>query len=381
MRIALVVPGGVDRGGRERVIPALLWLIERLAADNEVVVVALGQEPVASRYQLLGATVVNVPPEARGPHRLARMIARAVHAIGSNGRPDVVHGLWASVSGLSAVLAARRYRVPSLVHVAGGELVALRELGYGGALGRGGRLITSTTLRLAGEVTVASEWMAAHVRANGWRVDRIIPLGVDLARFASPPLGSVAPADRADRLIHVASLNRVKDQATLLRAVALVHQSRPTLRVDIAGVDTLHGAVERLAAELLPSGVVRFHGFVPSDELAPLYRAAALNVITSRHEAGPVAVLEAAVCGTATVGTAVGHVADLAARREPAAVAVPVGDHRALAEAIISLLADETRRDVLGKRAHRWACEHDADATADAFLSRYRVALARRRRA
>ena len=380
MRIALVVPGGVDRGGRERVIPALLWLIERLAADNEVLVVALGQEPVASRYELLGATVVNVPPEARGPRRLARMINRAVRAVGSAGRPDVVHGLWASVSGLSAVLAAHRYRVPSLVHVAGGELVALPELGYGGALGRGGRLITATTLRLADEVTVASEWMAAHVRANGWRVERVIPLGVDLTRFTPPLPDSVRPpTERADRLVHVASLNRVKDQATLLRAVALVHQSRPALRVDIAGVDTLDGAVERLAADLLPSGVVRFHGFVPSDELAPLYRAAALNVITSRHEAGPVAVLEAAACGTATVGTAVGHVADLAARREPAAVAVAVGDHRALAEAIVSLLADETRRNVLGMRARRWACEHDADATAEAFLRRYRAVRARRR--
>jgi len=358
----------------------LLWFIERLAADNDVLVVALGQEPVASRYELLGATVVNVPPEARGPHRLARMIGRAVRAVGSCGRPDVVHGLWASVSGLSAVLAARRYRVPSFVHVAGGELVALPELGYGGALGRGGRLITSTTLRLAGEITVASEWMAAHVRANGWRVDRVIPLGVDIARFSPAPRGptATAPADRADRLVHVASLNRVKDQTMLLRALALVVQSRPSLRVDVAGVDTLDGAVERLAAELIPSGVVHFHGFVPSDELAPLYRAAALNVITSRHEAGPVAVLEAAACGTATVGTAVGHIADLAARREPAAIAVPVGDHRALAGAIVELLADKTRRDMLSERAQRWACTHDADATAEAFLSRYRAALARR---
>jgi glycosyltransferase involved in cell wall biosynthesis len=380
VRIVLVVPGGVDRGGRERVIPALLWLIERLAADNEVLVVALGQEPVASRYELLGATIVNVPPEARGPHRLARMIARAVRAVGSAGPPDIVHGLWASVSGLSAVLAARRYRVPSLVHVAGGELLALRELDYGGALGRGGRLITSTTLRLAGEVTVASDWMAAHVRANGWRVDRVIPLGVDLTRFTPLPPATAGPTTGgADRLVHVASLNRVKDQTTLLRAVALVHQSRPALRVDIAGVDTLDGAVERLAAELLPAGVVHFHGFVPSDELAPLYRAAALNIITSRHEAGPVAVLEAAACGTATVGTTVGHVADLASRREPAAIAVPVGDHRALAEAIVSLLADDSRRDMLARRARRWACEHDADATAEAFLSRYRAARARRR--
>jgi hypothetical protein len=36
MRIALVVPGGVDRSGRERVIPILLWLIERLARRHTV---------------------------------------------------------------------------------------------------------------------------------------------------------------------------------------------------------------------------------------------------------------------------------------------------------------------------------------------------------
>jgi hypothetical protein len=31
MKVVVVVPGGFDRSGRERVIPALLWLVERLA--------------------------------------------------------------------------------------------------------------------------------------------------------------------------------------------------------------------------------------------------------------------------------------------------------------------------------------------------------------
>ena len=121
MHVVMVVPGGVDRGGQERVIPALLWLIEGLAQRHRVTVVALGQEPVACRYELLGATVLNVAPERPGPYRLARLLARAVRATGQNGRPDVVQGMWASVSGLAAVLAARRYRVPGLVHVAGGD--------------------------------------------------------------------------------------------------------------------------------------------------------------------------------------------------------------------------------------------------------------------
>ena len=36
MRIALITPGGVDRSGTHRVIPCLLWLIERLAAEPAV---------------------------------------------------------------------------------------------------------------------------------------------------------------------------------------------------------------------------------------------------------------------------------------------------------------------------------------------------------
>ena len=35
MRIALIIPDGVDPSGRERVIPALLSLIKRLARRHE----------------------------------------------------------------------------------------------------------------------------------------------------------------------------------------------------------------------------------------------------------------------------------------------------------------------------------------------------------
>ena len=60
MKLALVVPGGVDRGGEFRVIPALLALIERLACTHEVHVFALQQEAVAGRWELAGATVHNI---------------------------------------------------------------------------------------------------------------------------------------------------------------------------------------------------------------------------------------------------------------------------------------------------------------------------------
>lgn len=366
MHVVLVVPGGVDRSGTERVIPALLSLVERLAADHRITVVALGQEPDACTYPLLGATVVNVPPERHGPHRLARQVARGVRAAGSLGTPDVIHAFWASVTGLTAIAAGRRHRVPTVVHVAGGELVAMRDIGYGGALGRGGPLITRQVLTRATCVTAATGWMRDHVVAAGHRIDEIVPLGGDRRWFAPAP-------ERAQpgRLVHVASLNRVKDQTTLLRAVARARAGVPGLHLDLVGVDTLDGEVQRLAAQLDLGDATTFHGFVPHLALAPIVQRAEVHVMASRHEAGPLAAVEAALCGVPTVGTRVGHIADLSWLAPPAATAVAVGDHEALAAEIVSLLTDGDRRRSLADAARAWAELHDADHTAARFAAIY----------
>jgi glycosyltransferase involved in cell wall biosynthesis len=362
VHVVLVVPGGVDRSGVERVIPALLSLIERLAADHRVTVVALGQEPDASTFSLLGATIVNVPPERRGPHRLARQVVRAVRAVGSQGRPDVVHAWWASVTGLAAVAAGRRYGVPSTVHVAGGELVALRDIGYGGALGRLGPVITKQVLTRATHVSVATDWMRDHVTEAGFRVDDVVPLGADRRWFAP-----TADPPEPGRLVHVASLNRVKDQPTILRALAIARREIPHLHLHLAGVDTLDGEIQRLAADLGLADATTFHGFVAHRDLAPLLQRAQLHVMASRHEAGPLVALEAALCGVPTVGTPVGHIADLAALDPPAASVSPVADPEALAAALCVLVSDDGCRRAMGASARSWAERHDADLTARRF--------------
>ncbi len=372
--MVLVVPGGFDRGGRDRVIPALVWLAEGLAADHRVTVVALGQDRTADRFELAGATVRTVPAEARGPHRLARMVARGVRAVGAEGAPDVVHGFWASVSGLVAVTAARRHGAPSLVHVAGGELVAFPDLAYGGALGRGGRRIGRAALGGADRVTVATGWMADHVRAGGHRVDAVVPLGVDVERFVPGDPATTSP----HALVHVGSLNGVKDQATLLRAFAHVRQRHPLATLDVVGVDTMGGAHGRLAERLGVADAVHFAGFVPSDQLPARLRAARVHVLSSRHDAGPVAVLEAAACGVPTVGTRVGHVADLAATSPAGAVAVPVGDAAALGAAVADVLDDPVRHAALASSARAFALANDRRATVDRFAALYEQVRASR---
>jgi hypothetical protein len=85
--------------------------------------------------------------------------------------------------------------------------------------------------------------------------------------------------------------------------------------LEIAGIDTLGGAIQRLAADLGLENEVSFVGRIPHDRLRPLFDRADLLVVTSAHEAGPLVLLEAAIAGVPTVGTAVGHIADFRARR------------------------------------------------------------------
>lgn len=360
MKIALVVPGGVDRSGDYRVIPALLALIERLARTHEVHVFALQQEALAARWELLGATVHNIGT------RWTRL--RAIAAIGCEHRRapfDLVHAIFSGSCSFVAVAAATALRVPSLVHIAGGELVALHGIGYGGRRQWKGRLREALVLRVAHVVTAASAPIIDSLRALGLTAERV-PLGVDLRTW--PPLAPRRRSAGQARLIHVASLNRVKDQPTLLRALAVLVEARLDFRIDIVGVDTLHGEMQRLARQLGLERHVRFHGFKTQHELRPMMESADLLVMSSLHEAGPLVLLEAAVAGVPAVGTAVGHFVEWS---PAAALAVPVGDWNELANAIGRVLADEQLRLRLASEAQHRATLEDADYTAQAFQLLY----------
>ncbi|HZP81305.1 MAG TPA: glycosyltransferase family 4 protein [Chthonomonadaceae bacterium] len=374
MKIGLVTPGGFDRSGQERVIPAFLWLVERLARRHEVHVYTLHQYPQPQDYPLLGATIHNIgyrPDSWRTPRQIACAL-RALQQEHRRGRFDVLHGLWLGESGLVAALAGRMGRIPNVVTAAGGELVALPEVGYGGQLSRNSRLVIGTTLRLAQTITVASRYMRRLLEPRR-AVHRVIPLGVDTGCF-KPPM--VPPPGPPWRLLHVASLNRVKDQPTLLRAFQRIRAAEPAVHLDIIGTDTLEGETQRLAHTLGLAEAATFHGFQPSAVVARFLQRSHLLLHSSRHEAGPLVFLEAAACGVATVGTAVGHIDDLAPE---AAAAVPVGDDATLAQVTLALLHDNACRIALGERALDFARAHDAEWTARQYESLYAEIGARSR--
>ena len=173
------------------------------------------------------------------------------------------------------------------------------------------------------------------------------------------------------QLVHVGSLNRVKDQDLLVRAMAELGAMGVEAHLTMVGGDTMDGHHARLATELGVGERITFTGQLPPAQVADVVRGASWHVLTLRHDAGPVAVLGAATrradhrCSCRPCRRL--HGPDVA----PAAV--PIDEHTPIAAArAIARTVTGDDRPAIAERAERWARTHDADATARAFDVLYR---------
>jgi glycosyltransferase involved in cell wall biosynthesis len=279
----------------------------------------------------------------------------------------VLHAFWAAGPGVLGAIASRLLRVPLVLTLPGGDVADRPDIGFGALSTARGRMMVRLAVAGASAVNTPSDEMA-RLAAEAGIAAETIPLGVALDRWPPAP-----PRTRCDgaplRLLHVANLNRVKDQPTLLRALALLERRGVAFSLETAGFDALGGRIQRLRAELGLQDDIRFLGFVPHDRLRPLFDRADLLLVSSVHEAGPLVMLEAAVAGLPTVGTAVGHIVDFAPE---GAACVAIGDPGALAEAIERFAGDESLRLRVASTAQQRALRIDAAFTCRAFLRSYR---------
>jgi len=124
MRVGLVVSGGVDRSGRERVIPAILAFIERIARRHDVHVFVLRHAPQPCTYNLLGATVHDLG-RVDGVPGLGRwrQERRLFAAVARTGPFDLLHAYWGVPAGIVCTRVAGRIGRPAIVTFDSGEFV------------------------------------------------------------------------------------------------------------------------------------------------------------------------------------------------------------------------------------------------------------------
>jgi glycosyltransferase involved in cell wall biosynthesis len=337
VRIGLVVPG-FSADASDWCIPALRHLARSLATRDDVSVLAIRYPYRADRYAVDGSEVLSLGGGLRHGARTLELWRDTLRTLRTEHqrRPfDVLHAFWATESGLIAAVAGRMLGVPTLVSLAGGELVALHDISYGDQRLAWERLKIDASLRLASHVSAGSDLLRrrAERHLRGRRRVHVAPLGVDLSLFAPDS----AVAGRPTRVVHVGTLTPVKDHATLLRAFAVVHRQLPDSCLEIVGDGPLAAELRRLASTLGVESNVRFRGEINHAALPSVYRGASACVVSSRHEAQCMVALEAAACGVALVGTRVGVLPELTD-----AVA-PVGDYHALAQSLAATLRGGTR--------------------------------------
>ncbi|HXU65134.1 MAG TPA: glycosyltransferase, partial [Polyangia bacterium] len=272
MRLGIVVPGGFDPDPDVATIPVLRSLAEELARRHEVqVFAAAGRQAGAYRIGDIAVTQLGPrrPSQGRWPLGAAQLVAAFGRWLAAAGPFDLLHTFWADRTALLATLFARAASIPSVVSLGGGELAWLPDIPYGGAGSLRARAVTRTALGLAGAITAGSSFVARMLPPALAGRTAIVALGVDVARFDAPP---ARPAGPPWRLLHVANLNEVKDQPTLLRAFRRVVDRLGDVRLDCVGADALGGAIQARAAELGLADRITFHGLLPQQQVADLYR-------------------------------------------------------------------------------------------------------------
>lgn len=129
----------------------------------------------------------------------------------------------------------------------------------------------------------------------------VIPLAADdLTGVAPSPLPADLVGDGAPFLLSMGNTKANKDLPTLLRAFAVLHGSRPDLRLLLVGRDQPGYAVSVLG-DSPAARRVSFTGFVEDGVLLTLYARCAAFVFPSRYEGFGLPALEAMAMGAPVV--------------------------------------------------------------------------------
>ena len=189
------------------------------------------------------------------------------------------------------------------------------------------------SLQKADAIIVPSGFLGQIFGKRGFAT-RVVPNIVNLERFVPGCGGDAAP-----HILVARNLERLYDNASALRAFALVRRQYPKARITIAGSGPEREALETLARELGVADAVTFAGRVENSEMPALYHAVTIALNPSLADNMPISILEALASGVPVVSTNVGGVPFLV-EDERTALLVPPSDHEVMAQACLRLLTD-----------------------------------------
>jgi glycosyltransferase involved in cell wall biosynthesis len=310
-------------------------------------------------------------------HRLRSIEIRAPAGDGrasapSRPRPGIVHAHTGFPDGAAAVGLAASLGWPLIITEHASFLDAIwsepaRRAEYERAIAAADRFLA------------VSEVLARQVRSafpdHAGKVE-VVPNAVPLDLFEAAPLA----ARRSDELLFVGTLKASKGIETLLRAVAIARDGRPSIRLRLVGDapdETIAARWRELVSQVGLGGAVSFEPAADRSGVAAAMARASVFVHPSPRETFGVVAVEALASGTPVVAVDSGGVTEILGA-DPARVGalVPPDDPQLLARAIGETLARRPEFDpdtVRSIVADRFAAPRVAERLVDIYTATVRT--------
>ncbi|GFP29956.1 hypothetical protein HKBW3S44_00767 [Candidatus Hakubella thermalkaliphila] len=215
---------------------------------------------------------------------------------------------------------------------------------------------------------VVSESTRQDLLRLGFRRVHVVHDGIDVTPLAEVP----PPVEKANEptVLYVGRVVPSKRVTDIVEAVGLVRKDVPNVRLWVVGdgkahyMANLRHQVERYKLD----GHLRFWGKVSLEKKLELMKQAHVLALASVREGWGLVVIEANAMGTPAVVYNVHGLRDSVHHGETGLICAE-NRPRALAQALVSLLKDESQRTRLAQSALQWSRKFTWDRTADEFLA------------
>ena len=169
--------------------------------------------------------------------------------------------------------------------------------------------------------------------------------------------------------LHNRGLEEVYNVPCALRAFAIVQEKYPEARLIVAHDGPLRQSLERLARELALKNV-EFVGSVSQQQMAEMYAAADIYLMSPNTDNMPLSVLECYASGLPVISTSGGGVPDLVIDGRTGLLS-PVADHQALAASALRLIEEEGLGAELARNGRAECSKYAGDVTVRKWRTLY----------
>ena len=340
MKRILIVIDSLYGGGAERVVSRIA---NALSVDNEVIIYARStpdKYPIAENIKVVNFTdPPNLYPSyKRGARYMTRInryyryyrLIKLCASLKREVKPDVTLSM---------------LQVPNLMNAfsKGPGRKVLSERNNPSQKDSEYRIMGKLSYRKADRVVFQTETIRSLFSASIRKKGVVIPNPVSVECKAT---------DGSKRIVTMGRMHPQKNHALLIKAFAEFSRTHPEHTLHIYGKDRGEENVQPLIDSLSLTDKVIVEGF--KDPIHPEIADAEQFVLSSDYEGTPNALLEAMMMGLPCITTAFEGARELLGDDAPCMV-TPLGDERALVEAMVRLADNATLRETLSERGKEFA--------------------------